>query len=441
MTQAPAERTASPATPTGGGEGAAAFGARWYRRGLLRALGLSAGVHGLVMLWCHLLPAPPDEGPPLVLVALDRMATGHWIAQKIEPGPGHGGRGGTRGGGPGGGPAGGGSPGAAGGGGAPRLLGATAVPGVGAGGATPLLSKVSPTAAPSAELPQAPASLAFAATSPGNGSQRARAQEAKTPKISKRSEVLPPRPAAVVASAAPPLAPPLAPPSTAPTATPASVAASAPDTVPTSAPPQAMASVATAPPAPRREGESQGPGELDEGRTRVAAAPTVTANAGAAGPGAAGPAAGSDGPGAGGTGSGGAGDGSGSGGTGNGGAGNGANGNGGNGNGGTGNGGDGGGDPAKAWMLAVRAAVAAHKVYPEEARRRRSEARVVVRFEIDATGGVRVIAASGTEDEALLEAARAAVRAAAPLPLPPPEVGVAPLTIEVPLLFQLRRRR
>ncbi len=97
-------------------------------------------------------------------------------------------------------------------------------------------------------------------------------------------------------------------------------------------------------------------------------------------------------------------------------------------------------DPA--YIHSVRTAVARHLRYPELALRRGAEGRVVLRLTLDARGKLLASAAhEPADDSALLGAALAAVRRAAPFP---PWNGVhnpeATLNLTLPIRFKLEER-
>jgi periplasmic protein TonB len=75
---------------------------------------------------------------------------------------------------------------------------------------------------------------------------------------------------------------------------------------------------------------------------------------------------------------------------------------------------------AAGWRQALGAWLAAHKTYPEEARRRGEEGRTAVRFTVDRSGRVLDVELSQSSGSAILdEAARAMLRGATLPPLPP----------------------
>jgi protein TonB len=97
-------------------------------------------------------------------------------------------------------------------------------------------------------------------------------------------------------------------------------------------------------------------------------------------------------------------------------------------------------DPA--YINSVRASVARHLRYPELALRRGTEGRVVLRLTLDARGKLlHSTASEPADDSALLGAALAAVRRAAPFP---PWNGVhnpeATLNLTLPIRFKLEER-
>lgn len=87
----------------------------------------------------------------------------------------------------------------------------------------------------------------------------------------------------------------------------------------------------------------------------------------------------------------------------------------------------------------VRLAIERNRQYPLMARRQQLEGRVTVSFTIDANGAVSdLFVARGSGFSVLDEAALSAVRAAGPFSAPPPHLA-PPLTIEIPIVFRLRR--
>jgi TonB family protein len=99
----------------------------------------------------------------------------------------------------------------------------------------------------------------------------------------------------------------------------------------------------------------------------------------------------------------------------------------------------GGGDTARAlraaYLQELRRRVLGHRVYPYLARRARLEGTVCLRVSLNGQGEVAGLQATCRAPEALLEAAFAAVRTAAPFgPLPTP---LRELTLDLPVVFQL----
>ena len=93
----------------------------------------------------------------------------------------------------------------------------------------------------------------------------------------------------------------------------------------------------------------------------------------------------------------------------------------------------------RAYLDAVRARVEQHKKYPEPARRREVEGRVVVCFDVGPNGGVGGLSLLEKSWNGLLnEAALNAVREAAPLPDPPREGCLFPLPVKITLVFSLQ---
>ena len=80
-----------------------------------------------------------------------------------------------------------------------------------------------------------------------------------------------------------------------------------------------------------------------------------------------------------------------------------------------------------------------HKRYPRQARLRHQEGTATVRFTIDRDGNVaRVALVASSGQAALDEETLALLERASPLPPPPPEAGAPPLTLAVPVQFNLR---
>lgn len=100
-----------------------------------------------------------------------------------------------------------------------------------------------------------------------------------------------------------------------------------------------------------------------------------------------------------------------------------------------------GGDSLKAGYFAqVRAAIERRKQYPPAARSRRKEGKVVLKFTIGTDGslsGLSVV--KGSRFSSLDKAALAAIRAAAPFPIPPADHFTGPLELTVPMVFELTK--
>ena len=95
---------------------------------------------------------------------------------------------------------------------------------------------------------------------------------------------------------------------------------------------------------------------------------------------------------------------------------------------------------SRKYFSGVRSKIERNRVYPERARRLGIEGRVVVRFTIRTDGSVdELTIVKGSESEALDQAARDAVRRASPF-APPPEslASAGPITLDVPILFELQ---
>lgn len=97
-------------------------------------------------------------------------------------------------------------------------------------------------------------------------------------------------------------------------------------------------------------------------------------------------------------------------------------------------------DPsAKAEYLArIRSRIESRKHYPHRARRQRIEGTVVVRFVIGTDGRVdNVEIVESSRHRVLNEAALSAIRNASPFPRPPDGLSAGPMTLEVPIVFDL----
>lgn len=93
---------------------------------------------------------------------------------------------------------------------------------------------------------------------------------------------------------------------------------------------------------------------------------------------------------------------------------------------------------ARDYLDGIRAKIEGAKRYPPEAVRRRQEGRVVVRFVITAEGELGTLElVKRTPYRVLDEAALAAVRRAAPFGSPMGNPRKGPMTIEIPIVFQL----
>ena len=80
-----------------------------------------------------------------------------------------------------------------------------------------------------------------------------------------------------------------------------------------------------------------------------------------------------------------------------------------------------------------------HKRYPRAARLRHQEGTVTVRFTVDRDGHVdrgALLASSG--HQALDEETLALLQRASPLPPPPAEIGPSPVTLSVPVQYNLK---
>jgi TonB family protein len=93
-------------------------------------------------------------------------------------------------------------------------------------------------------------------------------------------------------------------------------------------------------------------------------------------------------------------------------------------------------DPS--WQSSVSAWLAAHKTYPDGARRRQEEGRVVISFTVDRFGRVLAVeVAESSRSERLDEATLALLRNAS-LPAFPPSMGQARVTVTMTVRFTLR---
>ncbi|MBN8872765.1 MAG: energy transducer TonB [Rhodospirillales bacterium] len=91
------------------------------------------------------------------------------------------------------------------------------------------------------------------------------------------------------------------------------------------------------------------------------------------------------------------------------------------------------------WRGALAAWLAAHRVYPEAARRAGEQGRVAVRFTIDRSGRVLTVALAGSSGtERLDEAAQAMLRGQSVPPLPP-DMPQDRLTVTVTIRYALTR--
>lgn len=88
------------------------------------------------------------------------------------------------------------------------------------------------------------------------------------------------------------------------------------------------------------------------------------------------------------------------------------------------------------YLATVLAHIESHKYYPLPARRRGIEGGVEVRFTLDAQGRITDLAVSGG-NSLFVEAARAAVQSALPLPASPAMDGF-PLSVHFQMIFKLK---
>jgi protein TonB len=91
-----------------------------------------------------------------------------------------------------------------------------------------------------------------------------------------------------------------------------------------------------------------------------------------------------------------------------------------------------------AWQSLVASWLVAHKSYPEEARRRGEEGRVVVRFTVDRSGQVIETAIVGSSGSEQLDAAAITLLRSAVLPVFPPSMTQARVTITTSMRYSLR---
>jgi protein TonB len=93
-------------------------------------------------------------------------------------------------------------------------------------------------------------------------------------------------------------------------------------------------------------------------------------------------------------------------------------------------------DPA--WRSAVVGWLAAHKAYPDEARRRGEEGTVAIRFSVDRAGHVLDVTVLSSSGSARLDEAALAVLRGAVLPAFPAAMDQARITITTTLRYALR---
>jgi len=90
------------------------------------------------------------------------------------------------------------------------------------------------------------------------------------------------------------------------------------------------------------------------------------------------------------------------------------------------------------YLEMVRLKIERHKKYPDTARIRQIEGRVVVRFVITPDGGIRELeVAKGSRNNALDLAALRAVQDAAPFPKPPRRLFKGEIPLELTIVFEL----
>ncbi|WP_369600202.1 energy transducer TonB [Hahella sp. SMD15-11] len=91
----------------------------------------------------------------------------------------------------------------------------------------------------------------------------------------------------------------------------------------------------------------------------------------------------------------------------------------------------------ESWLQALRTRIARTQQYPRQARLRRWEGTVTVRFTLDASGQILEIVVEQSSGKPLLDrAALLAIQKATPLPAPPQTVDF-PVAITLPVQFHL----
>lgn len=91
------------------------------------------------------------------------------------------------------------------------------------------------------------------------------------------------------------------------------------------------------------------------------------------------------------------------------------------------------------WRAALGSWLAAHKRYPEQARRRGDEGTVGVRFTVDAAGRVLEVAVTRSSGSTLLDDAAREMLAGQRVPPFPPSMTLAQTTVPVNIRFQLEQ--
>jgi protein TonB len=89
------------------------------------------------------------------------------------------------------------------------------------------------------------------------------------------------------------------------------------------------------------------------------------------------------------------------------------------------------------WQASIAGWLAAHKAYPEEARRRGEQGRVVIRFTIDRSGRVSDANIVGTSGSERLDAATLALVRSASLPALPAAMTQTRITITTSVRYTL----
>jgi len=91
------------------------------------------------------------------------------------------------------------------------------------------------------------------------------------------------------------------------------------------------------------------------------------------------------------------------------------------------------------WRVALSGWLAAHKRYPDQARRRGDEGTVGVRFTVDAAGRVLDVAVTRSSGSVLLDDAAREMLSGQRVPPFPPSMTLAQTTVPVNIRYQLER--